>query len=121
MLTHEPQWFLLTVKSRHEKKVAMRLALKGFEVLCPTYTSMRQWSDRVKQVEFPLFPSQLFCRYSLQDRLAVFVTPGILGHAPIHVADAEIDHIRKVVGSGYALQPVAAARPWDKLCSFAPG
>jgi len=108
----DPQWFMLAVMPRHEKKIASKLASKGFETLLPTYESRRQWSDRVKMIEAPLFPLYIFCRYALKDRSAVLRTPGVMsgvgGAGPaVRVADSDIETIRKLAGSGYALEPAA--------------
>src|SRR5690625_3678238 len=72
-------WRVLYVNSRAEKKVAERLAAKGFEVFCPLRTTLRQWSDRKKKVRVPYFPSYVFVRYEEKDRLSVVETPGVVG------------------------------------------
>src|ERR1035438_6765653 len=57
-----PQWVLLVVRLNHERKVAEGLQAKGYEVFLPMHTVQRQWSDRVKTYDAPLFPGQPFCR-----------------------------------------------------------
>lgn len=37
-----PQWHLLAVRHRSEKRVALALSSKGFEVFLPTYRAKRQ-------------------------------------------------------------------------------
>src|ERR1017187_9568185 len=59
------QWFLLVVRSKQEFKVAERLQAKGYEVFLAMHTVRRQWSDRLKTYNAPLFPGHLFCRFSL--------------------------------------------------------
>jgi hypothetical protein len=60
-----PQWFLLVVRSKQERKVAEGLQAKGYEVFLPMHTVRRQWSDRLKTYAAPLFSCHLFCRFSL--------------------------------------------------------
>ena len=85
---------------------------KGFETFLPAYKSRRRWSDRIKELELPLFAGYLFCRMSLEERrLPVLTTPGvrqIVGTAgtPTAVPECEIDAVRAIVASGLA------ARPW---------
>lgn len=54
------QWFVFYTKSRQEKKVRDLLLKSGYEVFLPMHKVMRQWSDRKKKVEVPLFNSYIF-------------------------------------------------------------
>lgn len=54
------EWFAIYVRSRSEKKVLKQLEEKGIESFLPLITRVRQWSDRKKKVEEPLFRSYLF-------------------------------------------------------------
>jgi transcription antitermination factor NusG len=53
-------WYALYTKSRMEKKVAERLILQGIECYCPLIKKKKQWSDRKKWVEEPVFKSYVF-------------------------------------------------------------
>jgi len=53
-------WHVLYVKSRHEKKVNFLLKESKLESFVPTVTTIRQWSDRKKKIQKPLFPSYVF-------------------------------------------------------------
>jgi len=55
-------WHVLYTKPRNEKKVAERLSSAGYTVYCPLQKVRRQWSDRVKVVEEPLFKGYLFVK-----------------------------------------------------------
>jgi len=103
-------WFALQVRSRFEKNVASFLDGKGYEWFLPTYRSRRRWSDRMKDVELPLFPGYLFCRFNPQERLPILKTPGmisIVGTAkiPTAVDEAEIVALQMLVNSGLPRQP----------------
>lgn len=103
-------WYALHVRPRFEKHVQMHLEEKGYEVFCPTYSVMRQWSDRVKALDFPLFPGYVFCRFSIHARLPILVTPGVnqvvgAGKTPVTVDESELLTIRRVLESGVAAQP----------------
>lgn len=103
-------WYALHVRPRFEKHVQTHLEDKGYEVFYPTYTSTRQWSDRVKSLSFPLFPGYVFCRFNVHARLPILITPGVnqvvgSGKTPITVDERELAAIRRVMESGVAAQP----------------
>lgn len=60
----EYQWHAVYTKSRWEKKVAEQLSKLDIENYCPLNKVVRQWSDRKKTVEEPLFTSYVFVKIS---------------------------------------------------------
>ena len=98
-----PVWYVLYTKARHEKKVAQRLLEAGYKVYCPLHKVQRQWSDRKKVVEEPLFKSLVFIQIEDHRRDEVFVFPGVVRYLfwlgrPAQVRQAEIDIIQKWLG-----------------------
>lgn len=103
-------WFALTVKPQHEGKTAAALRNKGLEDFLPLYRARHHWSDRVKELQLPLFPGYVFSRFSLNDQLRVLTVPGILrivgfGKHPTPVPESEITAVRTMVASGLPLYP----------------
>ncbi|NME67779.1 UpxY family transcription antiterminator [Flammeovirga aprica] len=72
------QWMVIYTKPKSEKKVAERLNKKGFSTYCPTFTTLRQWSDRKKKVTVPVIPSYVFIQLNELERWEVLKDPGIL-------------------------------------------
>jgi transcription antitermination factor NusG len=58
-------WYAVYTKSRMEKKVAFLLQEAGIESYCPVSKKRKQWSDRKKWVEEPLFRSYVFVNINL--------------------------------------------------------
>ena len=109
-LESKVSWYALQVRSRKESYVAAQIQGQGFECLLPTYKSIRKWSDRMKELEQPLFPGYLFCRFDFQSRRPVVTTPGVLqivgyGRTAIPVSDEEIHALKLAVSSGMPKQP----------------
>ena len=109
-LVSKAAWYALQVRSRKESYVASQIQGQGFECLLPTYKSIRKWSDRTKELERPLFPGYLFCRFDFQNRRPVITTPGVLqivgyGKTAIPVSDVEIQALQLAVMSGLPKQP----------------
>ena len=57
-----PNWYAVYTYPRAEKKVAKAILFTGMEVFLPLHKVVRQWSDRKKKVEAPLFPSYVFVK-----------------------------------------------------------
>jgi transcription antitermination factor NusG len=103
-------WFAVQTRLRYEHFAAAHLRSKGYDLFLPVYSCRRRWADRIKEVELPLFPGYLFCRFDLLNRLPILVTPGVIqvignGKNPIPVEDAEIAAIQAVVQSELPRQP----------------
>jgi transcription antitermination factor NusG len=102
-------WYALHVKPRFEKYVTGQLSGKGYDTFMPSYVSKRKWSDRVKPLVIPLFPGYVFCRFNVNTRLPILVTPGVMavvgvGKAPVAIEDSEIVAIQRVIDSGLPAQ-----------------
>src|SRR5216117_2095668 len=103
-------WFAVQVKSTHEKRVTSLLQYQTYEWFLPLYTSRRRWSDRIKQVQLPLFPGYVFCRFAMSARVPILKTPSVMriagiGYVPTAIDDHEIAAIQRVVKSGFGVSP----------------
>ena len=103
-------WYALQVRPRFEKIIASTLLNKGYEGFLPLYRHRSRWSDRMKEVQLPLFPGYLFCRLDLNHRLPVMVTPGVMhivgiGSTPHPVEEDEIASLQSIVISGLQPEP----------------
>jgi transcription antitermination factor NusG len=107
-------WYAVHVRSNFERIVYRSLYDKGYELFLPTYSVTRQWSDRKKQTETPLFPGYLFCRFDAERRLPILTAPGVVqiignGKTPEPVSDEEISAVEQV------LQSSLPYRPWPSI------
>jgi len=105
-LVEPAQWYAIRTRSRHEKMVSEQLGKSGVENFLPLVKRSRQWSDRVKEVEIPLFSGYTFVRLVLSspDRLRVLQTHGVAGFVGINcggtaIPDNQIEDIRTLLRS----------------------
>ena len=104
-------WYVVAVRLNYERSVAASLREQGRETFVPVYQVRRKWSDRNKEVELPLFPGYIFCRFDPRNRLPILQAPGvssilgIRGAGPLPVEEAEIDGIRALVNAGLPVRP----------------
>jgi transcription termination/antitermination protein NusG len=93
-------WYALYTRPRWEKKVVTLLTKKGVETYCPFNKAIKQWSDRKKLVEEPLFKSYVFVRIAETDHLTVKSADGVINIVhwlgkPAIIPDGEIEIIKR--------------------------
>jgi transcription antitermination factor NusG len=99
----EPKWHVVYTLAKAEKKVASRISSMGLESYLPLNRITRQWSDRKKKLEVPLFPNYVFVKvnalrreplYSIKE-LIRFVS---IDKKPVVIRDKEIMDIKRILG-----------------------
>lgn len=95
-------WHALYVRSRFERKVFDQLEENGIEAYLPLITLVKQWSDRRKKVEEPLFKSYLFVRNNPKEHLSILNLNGVVKfvtfeHKPVVVPENQIVAIKRYV------------------------
>lgn len=103
-------WFAVRVRSNHERLVSLYLREIGYEEYSPTYRAERQWSDRIKVIDQPLFPGYVFCRLDPNDRLPLLKAPGVVGlvgvgKVPAPIPAVEVERVKRMVNSGLLVTP----------------
>jgi len=101
-------WHVLYTAPRAEKKVNVQLMQLGVETYLPMQFVIRQWADRKKRIEVPLFSSYLFVRYEERDYFPIVQTRGVVRFVfhcgkPAVIRNEEIERIRTFLDrtSGY--------------------
>lgn len=92
-------WYVVYTKPKWEKKVAEKFNEIGIECYCPLITQVKQWSDRKKKTEVPLFNSYVFVHLEDVTRNSVFQISGVVRYLfwlgkPAIVKDEEINIIK---------------------------
>lgn len=99
-LYEEPRWYACYTRARHEKQVEKLLRQRGMESYLPVVPRERQWKDRKKVVEFPLFPSYVFGRFALRSMHDVLTVPGVstivrVDGQPTPIPDEDLENVRR--------------------------
>lgn len=95
-------WYAAYTKPRNEKKVYARLLEKGIETFLPLQKKLKQWSDRKKMVEEPLFRSYIFVCIEVKDYYNVLNTPGVVryvtfGGKAAPIPERQIDQVKQLL------------------------
>jgi transcription antitermination factor NusG len=98
----EPKWYAVYTYPNAERKVQGKVKEMGVEAFLPMQTVVRQWSDRKKKLEVPVFPGYVFVKTSLVDRFGLLRIKELVrfisfGDTPVAIPDREIETVRKVV------------------------
>ena len=92
-------WYVVYTKPRSEKKVHKQFSDKGIISYCPTQIVEKQWSDRIKKVEQPLFTSYVFVQSTKENLAAVRHVPGVVNFVywlgkPAEIRESQIDELK---------------------------
>lgn len=107
------KWYALSVYARQERAAYAEIAGLGLETFLPVCMVRRLWSDRIKQLEQPLFPGYLFVRLELtaEARIRLIRLQQVIdlvgknwGYAS-SVPDAQIESLRLLLASEKLLEP----------------
>ena len=106
----ERRWYALKTRSRHEKRVRDHLVQRDIDTFLPLCESWRQWKDRKKKVELPLFPGYCFARFPLIDRLRVLNVLGVadlvsINGRPEAIREEELTAIQQLVSTKLHYDP----------------
>lgn len=115
------KWYALYTKSRHEKLVSGELEKKGMETFLPLREVTRQWSDRKKIVEEPLFQGYLFVKMPLRERWTVLNTTGavrLIGKSaagPVEVPESELLAVRRFLKENIVIDPFPYLKAGERV------
>lgn len=103
-------WYAIWTRSRHEQVVREQLERKGLEAFLPTVTRWSRWKDRKKQVDWPLFPGYVFAKFSVNDRLTVMKSTGVVSIVGFSgestpIPEHEITSIRTLIETDLQFDP----------------
>ena len=102
------RWYALYVNVRHEKKVMMKLLERGIEAYVPLIKQIKQWSDRKKMIELPLFTGYVFVNIALSEMDKLRWVEGVINYLrfegkPAVIRDNEIEGLKYFVSNGYEI------------------
>lgn len=72
------RWFIFYTQFNHEKKVHEELLKCGYESYYPKMNTLKQWSDRKKWINSPIFPCYNFVYCEEKEICRILSTTGIV-------------------------------------------
>lgn len=109
--TSTPQkcWYVIYTMSRAEKQVAQRLEKCGITYYLPLVKVKKQWSDRIKKVELPAFPSYVFVFTELFRHSEIMGIQGVAKFVqfegkPAMLQPQIIENLKRIIASNSPLE-----------------
>lgn len=99
------EWFVYYTYPKAERVIKEEFQKANFEVFLPIHTINRQWSDRVKSLEVPLFPNYIFIKSSKNEIYNIIRHPKIVKYVafdgrPAVLKDKEV-YIMQEISSNH--------------------
>ena len=86
----KPRWLVLYTRPRFEKKIHTQLEELSITAYLPLREEVRQWTDRRKVIESPLFHCYIFVKVVEKERIAALDIPGAVKYVSFGGKLAEI-------------------------------
>ncbi len=84
------KWRVIYIRPKFEKKISAKLVEKGIECFLPTKMEIREWHDRKKRLEVPVFPGYIFVRLNQKEVHQIY---GINGFVRFLTTADEMDTV----------------------------
>jgi transcription antitermination factor NusG len=119
-ISFEPLWYAFVTRPRHEKKVQHYLDQAEIENFLPLHRSLRQWKDRRRWVEAPLFSCYIFVRIAYARRYDVLQVPSVarlvtFNNEPTPVRVEELEAVRRILGAPHVLSVEDGILPGSRV------
>ena len=103
-------WYIIYTFPNLEKRIYNELTRKKIKAYLPLQKVIRQWSDRRKELQIPMFPNYVFINSTEKDRFKLLNIGGILKFItfegkPATMTDEEILNIMKFEKVAFELEP----------------
>ena len=113
-------WYAAYTVARHEKTVAEHLRQRDVECFLPLYETVHRWRNGRHRVQLPLFPSYVFVRMEMRNKLRVLQVPGLVQlvtfqGSPAALPDVEVETLRGALAAGVPAQPYRYLREGSKV------
>lgn len=98
------KWYVVYTFPNSEKKVHTCLVQKDMTSFLPLQKVTRQWSDRKKIVEIPLFPNYIFVYTTSHEKFKVLDIDGVSRYityngSPATISEKDITTIKRLIGN----------------------
>ena len=103
------KWYVFYTYPKFERKIHEYLKQENYESFLPLHWVIRQWSDRRKRLQVPLFPNYIFVNIEQNKIFEVLKTPKLINSVtfnrmPAFLKQKEVDSIKQLVKNEYPFE-----------------
>lgn len=103
------KWHVFYTHAKFERKIHEYLQQENYESFLPLHWVIRQWSDRRKRIQVPLFPNYIFVNIEYNKIIEILKTPKLIScvkcnKIPVFLKQKEVDSIRQIVENEYPFE-----------------
>lgn len=101
-IAKQNRWYVVYTNPNTEKRIYTELGRRAIKAFLPTKKVERQWKDRKKKLDVPLFPNYVFVNVAPDEMWTVLMVNGVVkfvsfNGSPAVVRDTEIELVKKVL------------------------
>jgi transcription antitermination factor NusG len=105
-------WYAIQTMPKHERRVAAELQRKDLRAFLPLFPSVRQWSDRQRVLDMPLFPGYVFVQVNPTPdvRISVLRTSGVISFVGVRgvgvpIPESQITAVETIINQRLQCSP----------------
>lgn len=109
MVFSDKRWYVFYTYPKFEKKVYEWLLKENYEAFLPMHWVVRQWSDRKKKLNVPMFPNYIFVNVEHNRMFDILKSPKVIctvafDNKPAFLRQKEIEFLKNIVESDYSFK-----------------
>lgn len=102
-------WFVAYLRTRTEKNVKKALDIENVTNYLPLMKTFKQWSDRKKKVEEPVFKNYIFVKVNDKQKMKVLSIRNVFKFVefegkPALISDLQMSYIRKLIEGDHDIE-----------------
>lgn len=114
------KWYVFYTYPKFERKVHEYLQEDCYESFLPLHWVVRQWSDRKKRIQVPLFPGYIFVNVEREKIHEVLKTPKIIrcitfNRMPAYLKQGDVDSIMQIIENEYPFEVDSSLKVGDSV------
>ncbi len=119
-------WYAAYTRPRYEKKAEKFMLDRGVTCYLPMIRTLRQWSDRKKWIDLPLFSSYIFVYSKPSELHRLLTVPGLIKFIsfegkPVEIPKEQIENIKWILSTEVVSQPLPEKIPPGAIVEIVKG
>lgn len=116
----DKKWYVFYTYPKFEKKLHECLIKENYDVLLPMHWIVRQWSDRKKKLNVPMFPNYIFVNVEYNRIFDILKNPKVISTVKFNNKSAflrqkEIEYLKNIAEANYSVKVSQGLKVGDPI------